>query len=248
MLVTLLPTLGFALWSASKQERSATAVKPMRIDRLALPVYGTEHLLQLSPVDEDCDLILPVLLRYPDGVQLEKLGSGQVQSASGMALGLECASRAKLFEAASRRPLIGEPQLNPLAAMRLADGCASFSECVLKCLASNGWMPRGVELGMVGGRSRYREEVTNREMGAFTEAAPSSVRVGELVSLLRCVGDDGEELLLALEGPGEALLLSLYAGGLPMLAAEGMWEQRAVTAERLPELLPDQSVDLSRFY
>ena len=88
---------------------------------------------------------------------------------------------------------------------------------------------------------RYRESVTTRDMGAFTEAAPSSVRVGELDTFLHCIGSSGETLALQLWGAGEGVLLSHYAvelhmAPLPMHVPSVTWESRAISEGKMPEL------------
>lgn len=245
MLRAHLATMAFAMWKPASSPHILIEVRPMCLDRLALPVYGTEHLLTLSREDgAESDRQLPILLRYREGELIEKFSNGQAGS-TGAALGIELMARGDILSAAARR------RLNPMQLMQMADGVSSFSEALLTCLSHNGWIPTGIELGTETGtgKARYREEVTNRDMGAFTAAAPSSVRVGEMVTMLRCVeAADGKDVLrVALEGPGEALLLSLYcAYRLPLLVASSLWEARAVTEERLPERLPDRALDLSR--
>jgi hypothetical protein len=245
MLHAHLATMAFAMWKPASSPHILIEVRPMCLDRLALPVYGTEHLLTLSREDgAESDRQLPILLRYREGELIEKFSNGQAGS-TGAALGIELMARGDILSAAARR------RLNPMQLMQMADGVSSFSEALLTCLSHNGWIPTGIELGTETGtgKARYREEVTNRDMGAFTAAAPSSVRVGEMVTMLRCVeAADGKDVLrVALEGPGEALLLSLYcAYRLPLLVASSLWEARAVTEERLPERLPDRALDLSR--
>ena len=81
-----------------------------------------------------------------------------------------------------------------------------------------------------------------REMGMNTEAAPSSVRVGEIDTSLYCSGADGS-LELALEGPGEAVLLA-FVGQLPLMATASTWERRAVSPDRLPAIQPGRCRDL----
>ena len=245
MLHALLASLAFAMWKPASSPSILIEVRPMRLDRLALPVYGTEHLLTLSREDgAESDRQLPILLRYREGELIEKFSKGQAGS-TGAALGIELMARGEILSAAARR------RLNPMQLMQMADGVSSFSEALLTCLAYNGWIPTGIELGTETGtgKARYREEVTNRDMGAFTAAAPSSVRVGEMFTLLRCVQPaDGKDVLrVALEGPGEALLLNLHcAHRLPLLVASSLWEARAVTEERLPVRLPDRALDLCR--
>ena len=66
--------LGFALWAPKESASSAIQVRPTRLDRLTLPVYGTEHLLQLTRIEEEPveeQKILSVLLRFREGEQLE---------------------------------------------------------------------------------------------------------------------------------------------------------------------------------
>ena len=216
-------------------------VKPVRLDRLALPIYGTEHLLQLKRVGMDSDdKVLPVLLRFREGEQLQQLGEGGLQRTPAMELSLECAARAKLFKAASKQAI------GPFAFLNLADGCNRFSEVVLRHLAQNAWEPRYVELDSASaGKARYREEVTNRDMGAFTEAAPSSVRVGETVTLLCCEAPGGEQLTVELDGPGEGIMLSWECGfDLPLRVPTPIWEERAVVSERLPLFIDDSGTDL----
>ena len=87
------------------------------------------------------------------------------------------------------------------------------------------------------------------DMGMFTEAAPSTVRVGELRTVLRCrrsgapSGVDVDELALELEGPGEAVLLACW-GNVPLEAAGATWESRACDMDRLPECLEGSDCDL----
>lgn len=249
-------------------EGSAVETAPIQVDRLALPVYGAEHLLQLERVfvdgsatqamrdlleqpgeAEEKRVVLPILLRYREGEQLERLGTpgarrdgrppgAPADTSPNFILGVEVVARRGLFQAASRSPL------NPFAVARAADGCASFSEALLRFLSKNGWAPRATELGVAAeGRVRYREEVRTRDMGAFTEAAPTSVRVGEMAAVLRCEGAAGAELVLELEGPGEAVLFALEAR-VPLLVAAETWGRRAVRAERLPEVVPGRCTDL----
>ena len=236
-------TSGFALWQTSPVGPVAAPpvrLTPTRLSRLVLPVYGSEHLLLFSKQDEDDARVLPVLLRFREGEQLEKLSADESPPGA-MAIGVECAARVKIFQAASRSALA------PWDLMRLGDGCASFSEALLRFLSRNGWTPLAAELGASAvGVTRYREEaaVSNREMGMFTEAAPATVRVGELATALQCTGrEGGEELTLELEGPGEAVLLACY-GEVPLQAAAATWEQRAVLADSLPEVQDGRCTDL----
>ena len=157
-----------------------------------------------------------------------------------MAVGVECAARGRLFEQADSGPL------GLFGAAQAADGCSSFSEALVRHLERNGWAPQALELGAASsGVARYQEEpqaVSSREMGMFTEAAPSSVRVGELYTALRCTraaggGGRDEELTLELEGPGEAVLLSCFVD-VSLQVAAATWEQRAVGAAELPEVQP----------
>ena len=217
---------------------------PDSCSRLALPVYGAEHLLQFRRTDDESDAdVLPVLLRYREGEQLEQLGDVDQQFTSSAAIGVECAARGKLLSAIVRRPLA------PWDLLKLGDGCASFTEALLKLLEREGWRPNVLQLGAAAGKSRYREDdVGMRDMGANTPAAPSSVRVGELLTALRCtrIGGD-EQLALELEGPGEAVLLA-RVGGVPLEATAATWEKRAQSADRLPELRPESRRDLSGLF
>ena len=85
-----------------------------------------------------------------------------------------------------------------------------------------------------------------REMGMNTEAAPSSVRVGELEAVLRCEGVKGN-LQLSLEGPGEAALLAFVAG-VPLEATAATWERRSVSTDRVPETQPGRCRDLREVF
>lgn len=135
-------------------------------------------------------------------------------------------------------------RLAPWDLLKLGDGCSSFSEALLRHLARNGWTPRAAQLGAASaGKARYREEVGYRDMGMNTEAAPSSVRVDELETVLQCSDERGGKLSLALEGPGEAVLLACV-GGVPLEATAEMWERRAVSTDRLPEAQPGSCRDL----
>ena len=71
------------------------------------------------------------------------------------------------------------------------------------------------------------------------------MRVDELETVLRCrsSGGAGDELSLALEGPGEAVLLACI-GGVPLEATADTWARRAVLPERLPEVQPGRCRDL----
>jgi hypothetical protein len=218
---------------------------PQRLSRLVLPVYGAEHLLIYSHGVKAESRVLPVLLRYREGEQIEQLAIAPPSGAAG----LECMARGRLFEAITQR------RLAPWDLMSLGSGCNSFSEALLRCLAQNGWKPRSVGLGAVTGSgfARYREAaVSQREMGMFTEAAPASVRVGELDTVLRCSREGAsDELILALDGPGEAVLLAAAFGGgegLPFETTETTWERRAVAVERLPELQTGRCTELNAVF
>jgi len=231
-----------ALWEARGVARPPVPLVPQRLSRLALPVYGSEHLLlfRARGTEEEEERVLPVLLRFREGEQLERLADDATVPASpAAAVGVECAARSKLFQAASRA------RLAPWDLLNLGDGSPSFFDALLRFLTRNGWKPVAALLGAASaGKARYREDVGYRDMGMNTEAAPSSVRVGELASMLQCVGDDGgTELSLALEGPGEAVLLAC-AGGLPLEATADTWEQRSVPCDRLPEVQPGRCRDL----
>ena len=196
--------------------------------------------------------VLPVLLRFREGEQLLQLDE-QVAKAvrppvSATAVGVECAARGRLFEAAAGK------RLAPWDLLKLGDNCACFSEALLRHLAVNGWEPVAATLGaeVPGGKARFREEgadVSTLDMGMFTEAAPSTVRVGELRTVLRCrrsgapSGVDVDELALELEGPGEAVLLACW-GNVPLEAAGATWESRACDMDRLPECLEGSDCDL----
>jgi hypothetical protein len=208
MVALLVLAFAPALWEQAAGPAPAVSLRPMRLSRLALPVYGSEHLLLLSRAEttEPAALshVLPVLLRFREGEQLEALDSGE--SAPSAAIGIEIAARRRLFQAAASRPL------GPWDLLKLGDGCASFAEALVRFIVRNGWTPDALELGTaVEGKVRYREEVGMRDMGMNTEAAPSSVRVGELEAVLRCRGSQGE-LALAL---GAGLALDPSTPGLP---------------------------------
>lgn len=73
MILVLTATHGFALWQkAGAVPQSPVRLTPQRLSRLALPVYGAEHLLIFTGESES-DRVLPVLLRYREGDQLEQL-------------------------------------------------------------------------------------------------------------------------------------------------------------------------------
>ena len=236
---------GFALWQTPPTGAAAeppVQLIPQRLSRLTLPVYGTEHLLlfQRTEAGDDDDRVLPVLLRFREGEQLEQLdallGRGERPQEASAAVGVECAARGRLFEAAAGRTLA------PWDLLKLGSGCSSFWEALLAFLEKTGWTPERLELGAEagGGKARYREEakgLQTRDMGMFTEPSPSTVRVGELRTALVCTRAGGEEeLLLELEGPGEAVLLACY-GGPQLEAAASEWERRATTEAKLPELV-----------
>lgn len=82
-------------------------------------------------------------------------------------------------------------------------------------------------------------------MGTLTEEAPAAVRVGELRTALRC-SRESQQLMLELEGPGEAILLASLVGSLPITASADEWERRATNARQLlPEVRPDSTRSLA---
>lgn len=153
----------FALWQTPPKRPPSIQLVPHTLSRLLLPVYGTEHLLLFCSDDADDDRVLPVLLRYREGEQIEHLlPRRKLASGASMAVGVECIARRKLFEAAVGRPLA----LWDLPG--LGEGCTHFWQALIRCLESNSWKLRSIELGAEadGGVSRYREEanVQNREV------------------------------------------------------------------------------------
>lgn len=234
----VLSATAFPLWQTTAAPRlPPVPLVPSAISRLMLPIYGSEHLLQFvrsESKDHDVELVLPLVVRFREGEQLERLADGDVTSVASTAVGVECAARGRLFQAIAQRSLM------PWDLLKLGEDCDDFNQALLRCLAQNGWQPSVLQLGAAGGggKARYREEeIGYRDMGANTPAAPSSVRVGELSTALICTRVDGgqEVLQLELEGPGEAVLLA-RKGGVRVEATAATWEQRAVTPERLPEL------------
>lgn len=97
MLALAATVCGLALWQTTGSAGSSIVrLTPTRISRLALPVYGAEHLLLLACDDASTD-VLPVLLRYREGEQLEQLGDAAPSASSGTPLGVECAARGRIF-------------------------------------------------------------------------------------------------------------------------------------------------------
>lgn len=151
-------------------------------------------------------------------------------------VGVECAARARLFQAAVAR------RIAPWDLLRLGDGCSSFFEALLRFLSRAGWRAEvcvlGAEVG--SGVARYREEagaIKSLNLGPteWNAEAPTSIRIGEVRTTLQCVDDGGRSLSLELEGPGEAVLLACW-GGVALEASHAIWEARAVTRDRLPEV------------
>ena len=224
-LIMLLVVAAFAL--APPQ---SVTVTPLRLSRLLLPVYSSEHLLQLGRDSGDCDSgdcdgrVLPVLLRYSEGERLERVNSPM------MPLALECVARRQLFEQA------GATELSPWALWALADGCSNLAESLLRFLASKGWTATAVVLTLESaGVARYREDPS------VSRSRP--LRPFELVARLQCTRNNEATLALELDGPGEAVLCSRQ-GGLPLLIAAETWADRAVESERLPEV-SGACIDLS---
>ena len=220
---------------------SLIEVRPLRISRLTLPVYSSEHCLHLVRSDDDSDdgRVLPVLLRFAEGERLERFFGGITES---IPLSVECIARKKLFEAAASRSFA------PWDMIGVADGCSSLSAAVLRFAAQQGWSPQGATLYLESelftggtGVARYREEYASSAselQGEKRGCWSGPLRNGEVASLLRCTGDDrAKELSLELDGPGEAVLFA-REGRIALSVSEETWDKRAVEVEQLPEAQP----------
>ena len=129
-IISVAATCAFPLWQTPTGAAIAeppVRLTPLKLSRLTLPVYGTEHLITFGR--EESETILPVLLRYREGELIEELDDelrqGRRPAPAAAAVGVECAARSRLFEAIS-----GE-RTAPWDLLKLGDGCACFSEAVL---------------------------------------------------------------------------------------------------------------------
>ena len=210
-------------------------VRPVRLVRLTNSVFGAEHLVLLSrdAEAEDDDALLPTLLDFNQGSALEQQCTGAVDffGVVGQVL-----ARRDFFEAAAQQ----EVTLWQLA--QLAQRGLPLTALLAAHLESYGLQPLRCELDAPG-RRRGESAVRMRDMGAFTGAQPSSVRLdGGLEASLVCDDRRGVPLLrrsqrrVALAGVADAVLLAThYAPVLELRVPSALWDARAVAPARLPE-------------
>jgi hypothetical protein len=229
-LLLLLLLLGLA-----SPAHALLAVRPVSFGRLALPIYGAEHLLILRLTEEtgEAGLRLPLVCSYDQGSRLEAALTRPAERPIGLALSADVLQRKAFFEAASGQQL----SLWDCGGLPAALKTSTLPETMIAHLQAWGLSPVQLELGGMSSISA----VGMRDMGANTPAAPSSVRPDDLPAALVCRRDDdpsGAIGALPLESAAEAVLLARAAKvDLPLLVAEALWEQRAVAPSRLPEFM-----------
>jgi hypothetical protein len=198
-------------------------VLPVRLARLELPRYGSDHLLICR--ERGSSMMLPLLLEWSDGQRLEReAGAGIGGKSAGflaeVALGAALLGRRRFFDAAGCAP----------AQRRLGD---DLTAVLLNSLEGAGLRPVVARLTPLGGSA-----VRYMDMGVNTPAAPAGVALAPVSASLVCRGANGEERVLPLEGAGEAVALALRCPGLRVTVADALWEEHAVECEEdLPTLV-----------
>lgn len=232
MTILLAPTLlslsALSSWLKPGGAQIATpdrVIDPVRLARLELPRYGSEHLL-ICREHERRSMLLPLLLEWNDGERLgRETATGAVGKPAGfladVALGAALLGRRRFFDAAGCAPARPRPGDDLTAVLLHSLESAGLRPVV--CLLSP---PAG------GGAVRYMD------MGVNTPAAPAGVTLATASASLVCRGDDGQDRVLPLEGAGEAVALALRCPGLEVAVAEALWEEHAVESEEgLPPLI-----------
>jgi len=214
---------------------SLLPLTPRTVSRLSLPTYSSEHVLLFGRADgADDQRLLPVLLRYSQGVRLEDFAREGVLRNS-VPLGMECIARKSLFEAVSGTAMA------PWDLVGVDTGCSNLPEAVIRYANARGWAAQFVLLSLEAelytgksGVARYREEYAAGP-NAARPVGPPPLRLGELAAVLRCTPTSGgDDLTIELDDPGEAAMYGRVVQ-LPLLIAEETWEARAVASEGLPQ-------------
>ena len=213
---------------ASTFAAAAVELVPHSLCQLTLPLYGREHLLLFERQHDEARL-LPALLCYADGAELARVpGAASSNTLGG---GAALWPHRATFEAAIGRSLA----LWDLA--RLANGRRDVPSALLALLRSESLVPRRTVLGPARVAA---SGVRMRDLGAFTGAAPSSVRLDELGACLECsrgcspAAAEGEPVALPLASAALAVLLHLHAAQVPIVIAAADWERLATTEAKLP--------------
>lgn len=216
-------------------------IKPTRLARLELPVYGSEHLLLLGRAPEegehdedDGGRVVPLLLEYADANMLEQTLKGR--DPSGLALGGYLLGRKELFEAAAGASLGAGDMWRLMSSEKSFAGavqshlqrCALSAQCIIIG-------PLAAPKAKTWAQGASSGEVLERDLGAFTGAQPSSVRLSSLPTTLLCDRAGGEQqVALTLTSAAEAAALT-WTQPLPWCMEASTWAERAIDPERAPE-------------
>ena len=225
-------------------EMGLRQVVPHRMERLELPLYGAEHLLLLRSMDAAeaaaDPRLLPALLPFQDGQRLEQLAQGEKASASALELSALLLARREFFEAAAGR---SRPDLSAPWALLALNSHPSLAAAMLHFLSRCELTPSEVVLSAEGAG-----EVRSRDLGAFTGAQPSSVKLGELSATLLCTARGDKPITpnlrqLRLEGAAEAIEVSRLCGA-PLLVDQQLWRSAAVddSGTELPLVRPSCTI------
>ena len=227
----------FLLLSADVASSSTLELVVSKLARLELPIYGAEHLLALQVAGQENDQLLPMLLPYDQGILVEGALSAEEPATNKVALAASVIGRRAFFERAAPTASLPIWELATLAQKGNSQG-----EVMATHLAACGWVPTCCMIA--GGSIRSTSSTQSlgmRDLGAFTEPSPSSVRLddagGAVLACERAAasGDVGS-LEIPLESVAEALALARTApAAVPIRIPTAAWEQRAVAASQLPE-------------
>ena len=103
------PRLLLLLLGLASPVRGLLTVRPVSFGRLALPIYGAEHLLVLQLTgckqEEADDLQLPLVCSYDQGSRLEAALTRPTEKPNALALAADVVQRKPFFEAASGKQL-----------------------------------------------------------------------------------------------------------------------------------------------
>ena len=203
------------------------------LGKLKLPIYAAEHLLVLAEASSEGSRFLPVLLSPSDGACLEQaMREGEPRGR--LAVAADLIARRDFFEAAA------QAEVSVWSVAQMADGKRPVSAVMADHLAACGYTALDVLVGAASAPAFGA--VRTRDLGAFTGPQPTAVSLGELPASMRLrEGATGREATVPLPGAGDAVLLA-RRGALPLLVPDGVWEERAVAAEKLPDLYDDSVV------